>query len=236
MFDLDGTLLNFSQKAFIEIYFAKLGKVFARLGLNAEENVKAVWAGTKAMFMNDGSMTNHARFWKVFAEATGITGGKLNEIEAACDLFYENEFDSIKSIVTPSDVPERLVHALKAKGYNLVLATNPLFPACGVETRLRWAGLSSQDFSHITHYNNSTYCKPNPGYYREIMQKINKNPEQCIMAGNSADEDMSVGALGVETFLVTDHLENDSGADIGVFRHGSLAELEVFLMSLPDVG
>jgi len=47
---------------------------------------------------------------------------------------------------------------------------------------------------------------------------------------------MSASALGVETFLVTDYLENETNMDISAFRHGTLAELEVYLASLPSIG
>jgi len=235
LFDLDGTLLQFTQEAFIKAYFAKLGKVFVKLGMDAEASVKAVWAGTKAMFQNDGSMTNHERFWTVFAEALGLTGDteKLKAIETSCDAFYVNEFDSIKEIMTPGDIPKRLVQALKAKGYNLALVTNPLFPECAVTTRLSWVGLKPGDFSLVTHYANCSFCKPHQGYYREVFAKIGKKPEQCLMVGNSPVEDMSAEVLGVETFLVTDCLENESGTDISTFRNGTLDELEEFLLLMP---
>jgi len=228
-------LVQFSQKAFVEAYFAALGKVFAKLGMNPETSVKAVWAGTKAMFMNNGSMTNHERFWLVFAESLGITDeNRLKEIEAACDKFYENEFDNIKSIVTPSEIPRRLINAMKEKGYNLVLATNPLFPSCGVATRLSWTGLESSDFTYFTHYSNCRYCKPNPGFYKEVLENIGKEPAQCLMVGNNPVEDMSAGALGLETYLVTDCLEDENGANLSEFRHGTLEELEKYLLSMPD--
>jgi FMN phosphatase YigB (HAD superfamily) len=235
LFDLDGTLLQFSQKAFVEAYFAKLAKVFVRLGMDAELSVKAVWAGTKAMYMNDGSMTNHARFWEVFAECVKCDSDEIMKIEAACDKFYANEFNDIKSIVTPCDTPKRLINTMKTKGYGVVLATNPLFPACAVATRLGWIGLELWDFTHFTHYSNSTYCKPNPGYFREILAKIEKAPEQCLMVGNNPVEDMSAGALGMETFLVTDCLENETGADISAFKQGGLEESEEYLTAMPDV-
>ena len=236
-FDLDGTLLQFSQEGFIKAYFAKLGKVFVKLGMDAETSVKAVWAGTKAMFQNDGSKTNHERFWEVFAETLGLTGdtNKLKAIETACDAFYVNEFDSIKEIMTPSEIPKRIVQNLKEKGYNLALVTNPLFPECAVTTRLSWVGLEPGDFSLVTHYANCSYCKPNPGFYKEVFAKIGKKPEQCLMVGNSPVEDMSAEALGVETFLVTDCLENESGADITAFRQGTLEELEKFLLLMPTL-
>jgi len=235
LFDLDGTLLKVSQEAFAGVYFRELRKVFARLGMDPELSVKALWAGTKAMVQNDGSKLNSQRFWEVFADFAGLDDAKLRIVEYECDRFYINEFNAVKTVTEPDSISQRLVRALASKGYDLVLATNPLFPACAITTRLEWIGLLPQDFKYITHYANSTFCKPNPGYFREILKVINKEPEHCIMVGNSANEDMSAGALGIQTFLVTDYLENESGADITVFRNGSLIELETLLMSMPDI-
>ena len=234
LFDLDGTLLHFSQNDFIEAYFARLGKTFTDLGMDAGASVKAVWAGTKAMALNDGSMTNCERFWLVFAEYLGLSGEQTKTVEAACDRFYVTEFDDVKSVLIPNDVSKRLIHALSSRGFSVVLATNPLFPACAVETRLNWIGLTSGDFKLITHYTNSTYCKPNPAYFREVLAKIGKTPDQCLMAGNHPVEDMSAGGAGIGTFLVTDCLENEANVDISTFRRGTLAELEEYLLSHPD--
>ena len=235
LFDLDGTLLQFSQVDFIGAYFAELGKVFAGMGMDADMSAKAVWAGTKAMVLNDGSMPNCERFWAEFAGYLSLTDEQRRVVEAACDAFYVNEFDRVKSVMMPNDISRRLVRALPEKGYSVALATNPLFPACAVGTRLGWIGLEPQDFVLVTHYSNSTFCKPNTGYYREVLAKINRGPEQCIMVGNNPAEDMCAGAIGAETFLVTDFLENESGMDISAFRSGPLAELEAYLMSMPDL-
>jgi FMN phosphatase YigB (HAD superfamily) len=235
MFDLDGTLLHFSQDDFIKVYFAELGKLFVRLGMDAEMSVKAIWVGTKSMIEGDGSCTNAERFWAAFAEYTKLSGDKLNAVKAACDEFYLNEFNNAKSVIIPNDISKRLVRTLAAKGYQIVLATNPLFPACAVATRLGWIGLEMQDFVHVTHYSNSTFCKPNPDYYREIFKKIDRLPEQCFFAGNNTIEDMSAGDLGVETFLVTDCLENEPNIDIAVFKNGTLKELEEYLTAMPSI-
>ena len=135
----------------------------------------------------------------------------------------------------PTDISKRLVKSLQSRGYCVVLATNPLFPACAVTTRLGWIGLAPHDFLLITHYSNSTYCKPNPGYYLEVFKKVGKTPNQCLMVGNNPLEDMSAGALGASTFLVTDCLENETGADITAFRQGTLAELEASLSSMSNI-
>jgi FMN phosphatase YigB (HAD superfamily) len=231
LLDLDGTLLHFSQEAFVNAYLGKLGKLFAKLGMDAEGSVKIVWAGTKAMLQNDGGCTNAERFWAVFAEQTGLSGDKLQHIKDVCDDFYINEFDTLKALAKPDDTPKRLVYAIAAKGFTVALATNPLFPMGAVATRLGWIGLKPQDFSWVTHYENSTFCKPSPGYYREVLHNINKKPEQCLMAGNNPVEDMSAGELGIQTFLVTDCLENEANVDISAFRSGTLKQLEEYVLA-----
>jgi len=232
LFDLDGTLLHFTQDAFIGAYFNELKKVFAGMGLCADHSVKSLWIGTRAMQLNDGSELNKQKFWKGFAQSMELDEKETSAIEAACDSFYANEFNRVKTIMTPSDIPQRLVRTMAARGYDVVLATNPLFPLCGIESRLEWTGLQVQDFVLVTHYGNSSYCKPNPGYYLEVFEKIGKTPQQCIMIGNNPAEDMCVGDLGAETFLVTDCLENEALADITKYRRGTLDELEAYLMAM----
>jgi len=235
MFDLDGTLIRYTQDDFIGVYFAEIRKVFIKLGLDADVAVKAIWAGSKAMVLNDGTMLNTQRFWQAFSDTMDIKGEQLNIIEAECANFYTNEFNIVKAVVKSSDVPKRLVHAVAAKGYDMILATNPQFPPCAVDTRLGWIELDRDDFMLITHYENSSFCKPNLDYYREIFSKTGKRPQQCIMVGNSPAEDMCAGQLGTETFLVTDFIENETGMDITQFRHGTIEELEAYMTSLPAI-
>jgi len=235
LFDLDGTLLKITQETFITNYFGKLKKVFERLEMNPDLSVKAVWAGTKAMVENDGTVLNHRRFWDTFTGFLNLDDEKRSVVERNCDAFYTNEFNTVKEVMEPTDIPSRLIPALAAKGYTVALATNPLFPACAVTTRLDWIGLTPHDFSYITHYANSKYCKPNLEYFREVLGKLNKQPGECIMVGNNVDEDMCAGRLGMETFLITDCLENESGTKIEAYKHGTQAELEAYLMSLPDL-
>ena len=112
------------------------------------------------------------------------------------------------------------------------LATNPLFPPVAVETRLRWIGLTPADFDGITTYDNSRYCKPNPAYYTEILERLGRPPETALMIGNNPSDDMSALKAGLSGYLVTDYLENEYNMDIAPFRRGSFAELTAFAAGL----
>jgi len=237
LFDLDGTLLHYTQDEFISVYFSKILKVFERLGLDPALGSKALWNSTMTMIRNDGTELNSERFWEEFSCLLNLSPERVDVVEAACEEFYHGEFDAVRSILKNTDpgLPRQMIDSLASQGFTLVLATNPLFPACAIATRLAWVGLAPEDFCLVTDYANSRYCKPNPGYYREILAKLDKEPSQCLMVGNNTHEDMVAATVGIETFLVTNHLENEAGRDVSAFRHGTLAEAAEYLGSLPPV-
>ena len=111
----------------------------------------------------------------------------------------------------------------------IVLATNPLFPSIATESRMRWAGLAPDDFELYTTYENSSFCKPNPKYYEEILGKLGVSAEECLMVGNDVTEDMIAETLGMKVFLLTDCLINKENKDISAFVNGSFSELMEFL-------
>ena len=119
---------------------------------------------------------------------------------------------------------------VRNSGKMAVLATNPLFPHTATENRMRWAGLKPEDFSFYTTYENSRYCKPNPKYYEEILQKLNLKPEECIMVGNDLEEDiLPTEKLGMQGFLLTDCLINKEDKDISGYLQGDFTELIQYL-------
>ena len=231
LFDLDGTLLPMDQNDFIKAYVTQLCRRYVPCGYDKDAIIKALWTGTAAMVKNDGTCTNEDRFWAAFDALLGDTAPIRDSIPS----FYTAEFDAVKEIAAPSPLAREIVDTLRGKGYDLILATNPLFPAEGVHTRLSWIGLSPEDFSLITTYDNSTFCKPFPGYYQEILQKTGKTPAQCRMVGNNPLDDMSAAKLGLDVYLVTDYIENEKGLPIDGFPQGSLASVLAWSEALPEV-
>jgi FMN phosphatase YigB (HAD superfamily) len=137
----------------------------------------------------------------------------------------------VKSIVESSDISTELVRDMIEKGFQVVLATNPLFPECAVETRLSWINLSISDFSHVTHYGNSSFCKPNIGYYEQILKTIKREPHECLMVGNNPSEDMIACSLGIEGFLVSGYVEGEPPSGSFEYREGSLEDLAAYFES-----
>ncbi len=233
IFDLDGTLLPMpDQEHFINTYFKALSKKFIPLGYDPQEMMKAVWIGTKAMIENDGTMSNEQRFWNVFC---ATMGEKARELEENFDDFYRNEFEAARATTSSHPLAPECIRLLKEKGYTLILATNPLFPKVATYKRLGWAGLYPKDFDHITTYENSSYCKPNLEYYKELLRLRGKQPSECIMVGNDVLEDMCAAELGMETFLLKDCLICPEGVDISGLKQGSFEELLTIIRKLPGL-
>ena len=122
-----------------------------------------------------------------------------------------------------------LIENCKTKGYRVILATNPIFPDVATQKRTKWAGLDVSEFEGYTTYENCNFCKPNLEYYKELMDRFELKPEECLMVGNDVDEDMVSEKLGLQVFLITDCMINKKNKDISVYNHGNFEDLAAFL-------
>ena len=229
LFDLDGTLLPMDQDIFVKSYFGLLAKKLAPYGYEPQKLVDAIWKGTAAMVQNDGTKTNEEVFWCAFR---AIFGDAALSHLPLFEEYYEKDFDKVQSSCGFAHDAAELVFSLRARGFRVALATNPIFPAVATRKRIGWAGLSPECFELVTVYENSRHCKPNPDYYRDIASALGVLPEECLMVGNDVGEDMIAETLGMKVFLLTDCLINKKSADISRFPHGSFAELRTFLETL----
>ena len=226
LFDLDGTLLPMDQTIFVNDYCSRITKHIVPFGYDTNLVMKAFWLGVKAMSENDGSCTNQERFWQVFRS---ILGDSILSHEADLEEFYRTEFNEVAKVCGFTENARKLIDLLKQRKYRIVLATNPFFPSIATENRIRWAGLTPDDFEYYTTYEYCTYCKPNPKYYEELLSKINCKPDECLMIGNDTGDDMIAGALGIKVFLLTDCLINTNNDDICNYPHGGFDELFDYL-------
>ena len=209
LFDLDGTLLHMDQNVFLANYTKALIGSILHLGADASVVKVAFYKGVEAMIANDGSRSNHDAFWEAFIQ---VVGGDRQEYIDTSDAFYLDGYDAVRAFTAVNPNAKEAVRAARASGAKVILATNPVFPRMAQLKRLSWGGLEESDFDLITDYESDSFCKPNPKYYLSICEHIGVSPEECLMVGNDASDDMKgATAAGMDCFLVTDCLIEDEG-------------------------
>ena len=209
LFDLDGTLLPIDMDRFLEKYFLALQNHFYGQ-VEEDKFIDCLLKATGSMIKNNGQATNKEVFTNNFFKMLP----ELNEDEAlkCFDEFYDQKFPGLGDNINKDPQTVRVIEKLRSSNKSLILATNPVFPVEAVEARLDWIGLSADHFDFITNYSNMHYCKPNPEYYAEILEKMEIKPENSLMVGNDEREDMIAAELGINTILLTDNLkESDQG-------------------------
>ena len=226
LFDLDGTLLPMDNDAFTKAYFKLLAGTLAPHGYEPEKLVDAVWKGTAAMVKNDGAERNETVFWRTFA---ALCGESVLDDQPLFQKFYETEFQKARSACGFDPSAAELVYALKERGFRVALATNPIFPSVATESRIRWAGLTPEDFALFTTYENTSWCKPNPAYYRDVAARLGVQPEECLMVGNDMTEDMIAESTGMQLFLLTDCLINRKNESLERYPHGDFSALREYI-------
>lgn len=231
LFDLDGTLLSIDMKEFEEIYYTSLSNAFK--SIIAPDNFMAIlYSSVKAMVKNKEKRTNEEVFMSAMKEHVG---DELPTFQKHFIRYYENDFSVLRNAVNKNTDMLEALDILKEKGYELVIATNPLFPKFAIDQRIQWADLVHEDFSHITYFEDCHYCKPNVEYYSEILETIGKNPQECLMVGNDAEEDLAASTLGITTYLITNHLLNRKNLNYTADHEGTYKDFLLFAESMPVV-
>ena len=229
LFDLDGTLIRMDQDEFIRMYFVSILGKLGSLGYDTSVMRPALEGAVVATLRNDGSLSNEERFWETFEALSGKADGVRREI----DSYYEQEFNSVIDATCEAyDRVGEVLTRVKKKGLRSILATNPLFPMVATHARIRLGGMSPSDFEYVTAYENSSYCKPNPLYFPELLTKLGVSPDECVMIGNDTRDDFSAHALGIPVFVLTECLINTPNVDLSAYPHGGFDELLAFIDSL----
>ena len=234
LFDLDGTLLSIDMEEFMHSYFQAVARSFHRLS-ETSSLLRNIMKATEYMVRNtEKTKTNRDAFEEEFQR---LMGCDIAPLMSRFEEFYRTDFKNIKSIVRHQPLCAKIVETVIKKGYDVVLATNPLFPRIAIEERVRWAGIDPGCFSLITSFEEMHYCKPRIEYYREVLEIISKGPEDCLMVGNDAEEDMIARKLGMKTFLLDAHLIKRAKALPPVDYMGGYDDLYDFVLNgLPDLG
>jgi len=223
LFDLDNTLVRFSERRFFDIYLPLVSAAFSDI-MPPEVFVTKLLQSTHALIDNDGGMSNADFFMSAFAE--GYEDRRDEIWDRFMDFYESDEYDRLRSLMTVPRGSRDVFAYLRRKGVKIAIASNPIWPLKAQLKRLSWAGLADQRFDLVANMENMSRCKPHIEFYREVCAKIEEGPEACIMVGNDPVNDMVGATIGMKTFLVIDESGSDSGLELSRrFRSGTPADI-----------
>lgn len=223
LFDLDGTLLPIDTEWFMQYYLQALDAYVNQRVPVSRVQEKVLTGAYKMIQDTDALRTNEEVFASYFFSAAGVPPAILAPI---LDAFYREKFPRLKaSIAGLPGLARSVIETAIQAGYEVVVATNPLFPRSAIEERLRWAEVLDMPWRLITCYEEMHACKPQPAYYQEVLDRIGRAPSECLMIGNDVVEDGAAASLGMDLYFVTDHLINPKGLSLSDTPSGSLADL-----------
>lgn len=231
LIDLDDTLLGNHMDDFLPSYLNALSKHLSPF-VPPEKMVPQLLAATRLMEENNQpDCTLEKVFSAAFYPALGLRKQDLTEVLAE---FYDEIFPNLNymSVFRPEAV--QVVETALSAGYQIAIATNPLFPLAAVKHRLAWAGLPIEryPFKIVGSYEPFHFAKPNPAYFAEILAHMGWPEGSIVMVGDDPRRDIvPASQLGLATFQVnaTKPIIQDQQAH----GSGTLQDLIPWLESTP---
>lgn len=204
LFDLDDTLITNNAESFTRVYLEILGKHLQSY-IKPEIMIPALLEGTRRMVIKQElAGTLEDTFDAYFYPEIQIS---KDAIKKQIDEFYTENFAVLKDETLPRPDAVALVKECFNRGWNVAVATNPLFPAAAVHHRLDWAGLNSGQypFAAITSYETYHFAKPNPAFFSEVAARISTGDHPVVVIGNDLKDDIiPAGKAGFPTFWLTE--------------------------------
>lgn len=202
LLDLDNTLLGCDMRDFLPPYFAGLNRLLAPL-LQSQDVQPLMVAAVQAVHANqDPDVTNMTVFMAEFCKQGGL---EADIVQPILEQFYSQEYPQLRRHSTLRAEAALIVESLLSANYQVIIATNPLFPATAIEQRLAWAEIDHFPYALVTTMENSSFAKPNPRYYEDIMKRTGSRPETTWMVGDDVNNDiLPAKRVGCKTWWVTD--------------------------------
>jgi FMN phosphatase YigB (HAD superfamily) len=227
LFDLDDTLLDTHLEAFVPAYFRALTQCLEDRVLPTVM-LRALVRGTS--LMNESADPTHTLqevFERNFYASLGVPKA---ELAADLEKFYDEVFPSLAMHTHPRPEATSLIQWAVERGYQIAIATDPLFPRKATAHRLRWAGFDPEQFELVSSYEDFHFTKAYPAYYAEMLGKLGWPEGPVLMVGNDIGRDLTPAhQLGIKTFFVDGEASSSPGFEAG---RGRLGDLRPWLESI----
>jgi len=205
LIDLDDTLLHNDMDTFLPTYLQGLGGHLSQR-VDPKHLISSLLKATGKMVHKElPANTLEQTFDAHFYPAIGVLKADIDE---QILQFYIKKFPHLSSLTRQNPAAIQLVKEFFRRGWEVVIATNPLFPRTAILQRLDWAGLSVDQFPYllVPSFETMHFAKPHPAYYAELLGQIGWPDRPAFMIGNSLPDDIQpANQLGLPAFWLTDH-------------------------------
>ena len=227
LLDLDDTLLDSNIDALIPVYFQKLAAYMANV-VPPEKFIRELARGTQVMYASTRmDRTLEQIFSENFYPALDLPQADL---AAAIDKFYDDIFPTLEPLTKPRPEAIALVEWAFSQGWNVAVATDPLFPRKAILHRLRWAGLAPENhpFTLIPDFQTFHFAKASVAYFPEFLARMGWTDGPLLMVGDSLERDiLPAKEAGIPAFM----LSVDGQRPPEGVPSGTLADLRYYLES-----
>lgn len=198
LFDLDGTLVRMRPRLLELCFMARAILRFAG-AIPPWRFRRAFWQAAERMQTHRSERTNYEVFLETLASYSHTP---VTDLAERARRFLEMDFTRLGAHFRPVEGARETILLASRLCYRLVLATNPVFPLAAVRKRMEWGGIADIPFEFISHAEVMSRTKPDPDYYRELLERVSCDPWECLMIGNDPRKDLPAKEAGIRTFLV----------------------------------
>lgn len=212
LMDLDDTLLDNDVNVFLPAYIQAFSEFVSDI-IEPEKFVGSLMAGTQHMVDNAlPDCTLGEVFESVFFPMSGLD---RTTFEDKIDQFYAQVFPRLEEYTSPVPDAVSFIDSARARGYRIVIATNPLFPMTAILQRLAWAGLPHEayEFDLVASLETFHFVKPNPAFFAETLGRLGWPEGPVAVVGDDPERDIAAAKqLGLAAFWI-DHRNSGSTND-----------------------
>ena len=202
LLDLDDTLLVNNIDDFLPAYLQAFAR-FMEHAIPSNRFIQALLAGTERMVKNRlPDCTLREVFEETFYPTSGLQPA---EFERLAEHFYAEVFPSLRGLTRSNPAARQVVEQALERGYDLVIATDPLFPRSAVEQRLAWANLPVEKYAFklVPSYDTVHFSKSEPAYYAELLASLGWPDGPILMVGDNPERDIATAAkMGLATYWI----------------------------------
>jgi len=224
LLDMDDTLLDNG-----EAYHSNLVKwwvEFMEGRFPYVDATSATQAAMQAVLAKDGTgPTNLETLDSTLSEETGLDWQTLAGLG---QLFDHEVLPRLRSFTRCLPEAREVMEWVFQRGLQVAIVSGSHTSLNALEQRLEWAGVPVTDFNYalLTGLGNMHANKPNPAYYIEVLDKLDRQPVECLMVGDDWDLDIrAAAAVGLPCFWIAEPGAELPEEGIPLVGQGTLSDL-----------